>query len=406
MHIALICQRFFYGGGQERHVYHLARRFVVLGQHVTIVTSEIGASEEFRSRIDLKGIIVRTLPASEMSFPPNQVLFPTLIQELIEGDFDVIHTHGALNQNSTSAALAAHIVKVPLVFTPHFHPWNVFEETNIRRARRMAERLVLAPVMRSAQAVIAVSGFERTMLAKRYQIPKTKIHVIPNGVDISFLQKTDPRRNVRKKYGVPENKRYVLFFGSVTDLRKGIDRAIKIFVSVAQRVPDAHLVILGYRTDNNQTVIDWIHEAGLADRVTAAGYVTDTEKVAFLRMASVLLAPTVYEAFGIVLAESMFMKVPVIATKQGGIPYVVKHGKDGLLVANHHSLQRFAAYTIRLLEDERLRLRMGEAGHKRVQHLFHWTRIARRILTLYRNITKNRQATDLVPALRTKGGNR
>lgn len=395
MKIAQICQRFYYGGGQERHVLHISKNLVKMGHKVTIITSDIGISEEFKKHLDQDGVKIKKIPAIELDEPENQVLFPSLLSYLMKKDFDIIHAHGSLCQSSQQALIAAKYLKKPFVFTPHYHPWNVFSNPKTRRIRRYVERMITAPVASNASAVIAVSDYEKQLLNDKYpEINENKIKVITNGVDIKFIEETSSRKNVRKKFNIPNGKKYVLFFGSISDLRKGIDRALNAFAIVAKKIPDAHLIILGKNTDKSIAIRNLIKKLRITGRVTPCGYVSDRDKVAFLRMSDVLISPTVYEAFGIVLAEAMYSGVPVVATKSGGIPYVFEHNVHGYLVGDYNSIHAFAKYTIRLLKDEKLRSRLGKAGHKRVKEKFQWPIISRKIEKLYLSLINKKNSPE------------
>lgn len=388
MKIAQICQRFYYGGGQERHVLNISKQFVARGHKVNIITSDLGKSEQFIKDLKLAGVGVRVIRGIALDEPANQVLFPELLSYLNKKDYDIIHAHGALCHSSQVSLIAAKFKKIPFVFTPHYHPWNVFDNYRVRQVRRYTEKLVTVPIIQNASACIAVSDYEKQLFIDKYQIKPDKIKVIPNGVDIAFINNSVSRHDVRKKYHIPENKKYVLFFGSTTDLRKGIDRAINSFSIIAKKVPDAHLIIVGSNTDTSVAIHRMIERANLTARVTTCGYVSDKEKVALLRMVHVLISPTIYEAFGIVLAEAMYCEVPVVSTKCGGVPYVMKHGEHGYLVGSYQSRHAFAKYVIRLLKDEKLRRHMGRAGHRRVVRKFQWEEISQDIMDLYEHLSK------------------
>ncbi|MFA6963918.1 MAG: glycosyltransferase family 4 protein [Patescibacteria group bacterium] len=391
MKIIQICQRFYYGGGQERHVFNISKNLVKLGHSVTIITSDIGELASFKKSLKLEGVKIVVLPAYPLDEPANQVVFPTLLSYLLEHDFDVLHVHGTLCQSSQVGAIAAKCKKKPYVFTPHYHPWNVFDTEKVKNIRKYFERMLTVPVIRNSSATICVSDYEKALLKRKYpEINIDRLRIIPNGIDINIVSESEPRRDVRKKFKIPENKKYVLVFGSMTDLRKGLDRSIKAFDLIAKKIPDAHLLIIGAYTDTSPELKEMISSYGLEKRVTACGYISNVrEKVAFYRMSQVLISPTIYEAFGIVLAEAMYSKVPVVATKCGGVPYVLQHGEHGYLVSGYNSIHGFAKYAIRLLSDEKLRLKLGEAGHKRAVEKFQWPEISKKIEKLYKSLIAN-----------------
>jgi len=388
MKIIQVCQRFYYGGGQERHVLNISKNLVQLGHQVTIITSNLGEQASFRKSLKLGGVKIVELIGYSVSEPTNQVVFPDLLAYLLDHDFDIVHAHGTLCHSSQISAVAAKCKQKPFVFTPHYHPWNVFDTERVRHIRKYFERIVTVPVIKNSSATICVSDYERGLLKRKYpEINIDKLRVIPNGIDINVVSESEPRRDVRKKFKIPENKKYVLVFGSTTDLRKGLDRAIRAFDLIVKKIPDAYLIIIGANTDTSPELKDMIKSYGLEDKVRTCGYISNIkEKVAVYRMSQVLISPTIYEAFGIVLAEAMYSRVPVVATRCGGVPYVMQHGEHGYLVSGYNSIHGFAKYAIRLLSDEKLRLKLGEAGRKRAIDKFQWSQISRKIEKLYKSL--------------------
>ena len=127
MKIIQVCQRFYYGGGQERHVLNISKNLVQLGHCVTIITSNLGEQASFKKGLKLGGVKVVELTGYAVSEPANQVVFPDLLNYLLDHDFDIIHAHGTLCQSSQVSAIAAKCKQKPFIFTPHYHPWNVFD---------------------------------------------------------------------------------------------------------------------------------------------------------------------------------------------------------------------------------------------------------------------------------------
>ena len=105
------------------------------------------------------------------------------------------------------------------------------------------------------------------------------------------------------------------------------------------------------------------------------------EKEAFFRQADIFVFPTYYETFGLVILEAMEYKLPVISTNEGGIPDIVKDGENGLICEkqNPYSLADCIA---KLLDDEELRVKMGNAGYDKFCREFTLQQFEHRMLDI------------------------
>jgi starch synthase len=111
------------------------------------------------------------------------------------------------------------------------------------------------------------------------------------------------------------------------------------------------------------------------------------EVVALLSGASVFVAPSLYEPFGIMNLEAMACERPVVSTRVGGITDVVLDGETGLLVPPNNP-DELANAVNRIVADPKLGERMGEAGRRRVEDRFTWSRVAMETLSVYNEVTE------------------
>ena len=388
MHIVMLCQRFYYGRGQEVHVYNLANNLAKLGNKVTIFSSDITPSPMFIKELKFqKNVKVVVSRGMGMKYPPNQILFPNLGEELMKlKNVDIIHAHGAMCYSSLVAITIARTRKIPFIFTPHFHPWRFFEQKPYRYLREAYEKIFTIPIMKYSKKVIAVSPFEKQYLVKRHKLNSRKIKIIPNGINTFYYPSIVSRRSVRKHYKIPENKEYIITFGSVSDPRKGLDRCLKIFKLINKKKPNTHLIIAGWKyTKHNDYLANLVDELKLNENISTLGYVAENEKVALIKMSHLLISPTSYEAFGIVLGEAMVLEVPVVVTRVGGTPFVVRHGKTGYTVGRYNSIKSFVQYSLELINDQKLRRNMGKEGRKIILKYFTWQNIAKQVNQLYKS---------------------
>lgn len=389
MHIVQICQRFYFGRGQEIHVYNLSTELAKLGHKITICTSDLDKSKMFVKELKLpSNVKIHISKGIRLSYPSNQVLFPNLAQELMDmKDIDLIHAHGAMTESALVGITIAKTRKLPFIFTPHFHPWRFFEQRPYRYTREAYESILTVPIIKNSTKMIAVSPFEKSYLVSRRNVPPNKIKVIANGINTFYYPSVVSRRSVRSRYKIPENKRYIITFGSITDARKGLDRALKIFDLVNKKIPNAHLIIAGWKYNKNADYLsDLLDTLSSKKNVSTLGYVAEDEKVALIKMSEVLFSPTSYEAFGIVLGEAMTLEVPVVVTRVGGTPFIVRHSKTGFTVGKYNSKKEFAYYILELMNNSKLRKAMGEEGKKVVKQHFTWKKIAKEVDDLYKRV--------------------
>ncbi len=391
MNIVQLTQRFYYGRGQEVHVYNLSNELAKLGHTITIYTSDLDASDIFRKELHLHHRVkIITTKGITLQYPPNQIVFPNLAQELLQRQkVDLIHAHGAMAYSSLVGATVAKTLKIPFIYTPHFHPWRFFEQRPYRYTREAYELMFTVPIIKHSTKMIAVSPFEKAYLTQRRNISQHKIKVIANGINTFYYPSVVSRRAVRHRYHIPEGKKYIITFGTSTDMRKGLDRALRIFEIVNKQIPDTHLIIAGWKYHANQDYLARILDSMKSRKnVSTVGYVSEEDKVAFIKMSSVLVSPTSYEAFGIVLGEAMQLSVPVVVTRVGGTPFIVRHGKTGFTVGSYDSIRKFAEYTVDLIKDRELRRTMGEEGKRVVRTYFTWKKIAKQVNKLYEQVLR------------------
>jgi len=121
--------------------------------------------------------------------------------------------------------------------------------------------------------------------------------------------------------------------------------------------------------------------------VRFTGFVPPRRVAEFYAIADVFVCPSLWpEPFGRVNLEAMASGLPVVATRRGGIPEAVRHGKTGFLVSHPKDARTMAKYIHRLLVDRRLARRMGEAGRRRAVASFSWGSVVRKIDRVYRKV--------------------
>jgi glycosyltransferase involved in cell wall biosynthesis len=229
--------------------------------------------------------------------------------------------------------------------------------------------------------VVTVSSHVRCRLVER-GIPAERIVAIPTGVDPGG--RFDPSGvtgSLKEELGLRPD---IPLVGTVAILRfkKGHQVLIEAVPRILQSVPETVFVCAGDGPQRDNLTRS-LRERGLTDRVHLLGLRGDIPNV--LKSIDVFVLPTLEEALGTSFLEAMAMGKPVIGTWVGGVPEVVRHGVNGLLVAPNDP-EGLAEATARLLQDPARGRAMGSEGRRMVESEFTVQRMCQRMHDLYRSL--------------------
>ena len=172
---------------------------------------------------------------------------------------------------------------------------------------------------------------------------------------------------------------------------KGLDVLFEALSRLKRRLPDARLVIAGRGSDERR-LRSLVRRAQLSNRVRFLGYISEEEKVAWLRRAWAVVYPSPKEGWGMTNVEAAACGTPVIASDSPGLRESVAAGESGIL-APHADAAAWAAAISQVLEEPSVRARLGKGG---VAHAarFSWARAANETEAhLYRSL-ENLTRTD------------
>ena len=226
---------------------------------------------------------------------------------------------------------------------------------------------LITSILRGAGTVVAISRFTRSRLLD-LGVDAARIELIPPGVDADFYVAGERDNDIRSKLGL-QGKKVILSVGRQVE-RKGSDTVIRSLPEVLKIVPNAHYVIAG-DGDYLSRLRDLTRELSLERFVTFALSPPDFEMPGLYAMCDVFamvsrtLPGNDCEGFGIVFLEAGACGRPVIGGDSGGIPDAVVDGETGFLV-DSADVGAVGRAIVRLLADDGLARRMGEAGRRRV----------------------------------------
>jgi glycosyltransferase involved in cell wall biosynthesis len=226
------------------------------------------------------------------------------------------------------------------------------------------QRRLQKVVCRLADCVLVNAEAIRESLLKQGYDPGN-IVVIRNGITLSKFAGKGRGAPLRQELGFPLSARLVAVFSRLNRM-KGVQYFLNAAMVLAGRFPDVYFLVVG-DGGSKRELEEHACRVGLGRRIVFTGFRSDIPDL--LSAVAISVLPSLSEGTSNTLLESMAAGIPVIATTVGGNPEVIEDGVSGLLVAPRDSAA-LAAAASRLLEDEGLALRLGQAGMERVSELF------------------------------------
>lgn len=378
MRIAMSSYQFNRHGGIERASLEVATRLGQLGEDVTLVATDVSPPPA----PPLAWHRVRMRRGPDFLNPGRYPRAAT--KSLKREKFDILHNQGgcALTEQDVITAHSCHrewwTLKLKsgevgrALLNPRHHVVLAMEKANYQPG--------------AYRRVIAVSQSVAGELQRHYRVPEEKITVIPNGVDADQFQasagtKAAIRDDIRSRFGLNSTDLVVLFVGK--EFRR---KGLAFLLDAIARLP-AHVKLLVVGGDDSKPFEHQAREAGVRDRVVFVGHSNEVER--FFHAADVFALPTLYEAFGLVVAEAAAAGLPLIVTRVIGAADLVEEGQTGLFIERDGPS---IAHALSLLDaDPGLRSRMGELAIERASR-YSWDAIARQTLDVYERVRSERGA--------------
>lgn len=214
------------------------------------------------------------------------------------------------------------------------------------------------------RAVIANSERGKEEIVRHYGVPRAKITVVYNGVDLSRFpeeRKEEARRILRGRYGLPEEAPVFLYVGSGF-ARKGVGALVRAAARLAGKGRSFHLIVVG--KGNPEPYRKMAGEA--RDRVIFLGPVREPE--GHFLGADAFVFPTVYEPFSSVCLEAMAAGIPVVTTRVNGASEILRDGESGFVLADPLDDAVLADRMERLFPGE-FRETMGAAARRQAESM-------------------------------------
>jgi len=312
----------------------------------------------------------------DMGRRPGRHLFGKIAALVRDHRIDVVHS----NNWGTffDSVLAAHLGGASLM-VHCIHGLFTEDLQDMRWRRRFLQRLLALGTHR----LYAVADYLRRYYIRRVGVAPGRIETIHNGVDIHRHRppSEDHRRTVRSRLGFSDDD---ILIGSVGTLYwiKDPETLLEAAAGVCERHPRAVFLWVGdgRLRDSLQARAE---RMGLGRRMRYLGRRDDVADI--LAGLDIFVLPSIIEGLSYSILEAMATGLPVVATRVGGNPELIRDGREGLLVAPRRP-SRLAAALSTLIDDGGLRRRLGAGGRVRVEERFSLRTMVERYQQMYRSV--------------------
>lgn len=336
-------------GGAQEHVFNLVSRLDREFYDVSVVSLSSGSAVRKLQRAGIDTVVIDD--------PDDVIATATLAAYLTDARADVVHNHMYRAEIvGTKAAIA-------LGEAGHRRPWliSTVHSSRVRSGEDQEQVRRLTPQMNH---LIAVS---RAIEAKIEAEGRTgaPVSLIYNGVDLERYDHQEPCCTLREEFGMEPDAVIVGVVGRL-ETEKGHPTLLEAWPLVLERVPNAYLLIVG-----EGSRLDALHqiaiEQGVERHVIFTGRRDDIPAITAAFDVAVL--PSYREAQGLTILEAMALARPVVASNVGGIPEMIQHGVNGMLVPPQDPAALAGSIAL-LLTDHPLADMLGRAGHDTVHDRF------------------------------------
>jgi len=295
-----------------------------------------------------------------------------MIRFLRRHDVEVLHTH--LFDPSLVGLTAGWLARTPLrVMTRHHSNYHT------RMDKRWHVRLdQLCTAL--CHLVIPVSEHTAQVMRDEEGAPAEKLRVVLNGVDFDRVRVSSPDApaTIRREHAsrgeflllqvgrLHPEKGYEHLFPALKRVREHAGRPVRLLVAGIGPFEPAYRKL--------------VRDLGVDDMVSFLGFRRDVADL--IAAADVFVLASVAEAFGLALAETLYLGTPIVATRAGGIPEIVADGRDGLLVPPADP-EALASAILALVHDDRLRQQLVGAGRDKMTARFAFESMVRQYEEVY-----------------------
>jgi len=260
--------------------------------------------------------------------PLNWLLFylkSLLVLEGMSSRVDAVRAYGIGN---LMPATVCRVHRIPLVVS-YEYDWSGEMLLTRRRLLHAVSRKIEDLVFEFSTVTV---GLSRRLCDEASKRGAKNVVLIPNGIDPNLVRElsNEEKERIRSHLGLV-GKKIVLYVGRLHSI-KGVPYLIKAVSHLHQRHDDIGLLVVGDGADREKLRL-LCEKVGLTDHTVFTGFVPRSNVFSFMKVADVLVLPSLMEGNPRVLIEAMFCRLPIVGTDVAGVRDLIEQGRNGLLVS-------------------------------------------------------------------------
>jgi glycosyltransferase involved in cell wall biosynthesis len=368
-------------GGAQIHVEKISSALNTPGNDVVIVAEK--SPFHLKSREIINGIFVNRAPLRFLKYTLSFWYFLIGIFECLRFNPNIIHAHFAFPPGLISVILSK-IFRKPCVIT--VHGIDILKDHEAQYGMRLIPSMefILKFTLRNASLIIACSEFVRKEL-KKFGLPDERIKIIPNGMDdIERKMKLsrEKKEEYRTKLNLPMNQK-ILFTPRRLVPKNGLHYLLRSMDLVINKRKDVTLIIAGTGPQLSE-LKKLKEELGLQLNVKFFGEV-NADLLERLYIASdVIVLPSLIEAFGLVVLESMAYSKPIIAFDSGGPTELILENHNGIIVENRN-IEQLSGAILNIIQNDSLFHEFQVNSQKNIKK-YDWNKITKSLVQSYETL--------------------
>ena len=369
-------------GGAQRNTLLSIKGLKELGYNVELACGAYGPGEPLKlvQEAEKDGIKTHILFSLERKVNPFHDIEAFLeIQKILGKEkFAIIHTHSS--KAGVLGRWAAYFTKIPIIIhTVHGNSFHPNQSWLKKEFYRWSEKIT----SQITTKLIPVGYVVADEIIEAGVASRDKLSVIHSGINFEKFDKAFDSKAIRAGIGISPDNFVVGTVGSLVPC-KGHHYLIEAIATVHSIIPNVHLILVGdgpLRGELEQHG----YNLNIANNISFLGYRDDVPEL--LSIMDVFVISSLWEGVGRALTEAMYMERPVVGTAVNGVPELIKHNVNGLLVPSKNS-QALAKAILTLIQNRDKAKIFGERAKKHVYPEFSVELMVQRIHELYQQLLK------------------